>query len=57
MGQRGKASSLDLRMAAVRAVVEDGVGLARAAKLFGVSKPSVWRWVRSYRDSGEAGLK
>ncbi len=57
MGQRGISGSTDLRMAAVRAITEEGVGIAQAASLFGVSRQSIWRWVSRYREGGEPGLK
>ena len=43
-------------MEVARTVVRDGEVESAAAK-FGVSQRSVWRWLRSYKERGEAGLK
>ena len=46
----------DLRRRTVRAVVQQGLGKAEAARLFGVSRTSVHAWVDLYQDNGEDGL-
>ena len=45
----------DLRRKAVRAV-QGGITQAKAAKLFGVSRYSVIKWVAAYREGGESAL-
>ena len=45
--------SLDLRERVVDAVVEKRYTLQRAAETFGVSKSSVERWLRRYRQQGD----
>jgi transposase len=45
-----------LRERAVKAVVEQGVSRAEAARLFGVSRQTVSGWVSRFRSDGEAAL-
>ena len=56
MGQRGKAVGMELRQATVREVVEHGRSAALVARMHGVSRQTVWRWVKRYGEEGEAGL-
>lgn len=46
----------DLRRRTVRAVMQEGLGKAEAARIFGVSRTSVHAWVDLYQDNGEDGL-
>ena len=46
----------DLRRRTVRAVVEEGLSKAEAARVFGVSRTSVHAWVDLYESQGEPGL-
>jgi transposase len=45
-----------IRRKVVRAVV-GGMKQVEAAKIFGVSRTSIWTWVKTYTQSGEAGLR
>lgn len=45
--------SVDLRERVVAAVVDKGYTIGRAAELFRVSKSSVERWLRRYRQGGD----
>jgi transposase len=47
----------DLRRRVVAAVVEQGLSKSAAARVFGVSRTSVYHWVGAYRQRGEAGLR
>lgn len=51
----GSAQSA-IRKRAVRAHIVDGVRQNEVAAMFGVSTVSVCKWVRQYRDGGEAAL-
>ena len=50
--RRGSPVGEDLRRRAVAAVLEKGMTGRAAARHFEVSEPSVWRWVRRYRQRG-----
>ncbi len=52
----GLAGKEDLRRRTVRAVIEQGLYKAEAARVFGVSRTSVHTWVALYEVHGEAGL-
>jgi transposase len=45
-----------LRLRVVRAVVDDGMPQGEAARVFQVSRTSVWSWVKAYQAKGEKGL-
>jgi transposase len=47
----------DLRIRAVKAVVEGGMKQTKAAEVFGVARPTINRWVGEYRKHGAAALK
>ena len=44
-----------IRRKVVRAVVS-GMKQVEAAKIFGVSRTSIWTWIKAYAQSGEGGL-
>lgn len=46
----------DLRRRTVRAVIQEGLSKAEAARVFGVSRTSVHWWIDLYSESGEDGL-
>jgi transposase len=46
----------ELRRRVVRAVVHDGVPQTEAARLFGVGRTSIHRWVKGYRRGGRKAL-
>lgn len=46
----------DLRRRVVRAVLEQGLAKAEAARVFGVSRTSVHAWINLYHESGVDGL-
>lgn len=46
-----------LRLRVVQAVVDQRVRPSVAARMFNVSRTSVYQWVKTYRRRGEAGLK
>ena len=48
----GKSVGEELRRRAVAAVLEKGMTGRAAALLFEVSEPSIWRWIRRYRERG-----
>ena len=50
--RRGSPVGEDLRRRAVAAVLEKGMTGRAAALHFEVSEPSVWRWMRRYRQRG-----
>ena len=50
--RRGSPVGEDLRRRAVAAVLEKGMTGRAAARHFEVSEPSVWRWIRRYRQRG-----
>lgn len=47
---------LDLRQRVVQAVVVQGLGVVEAARLFGVSRTSIFNWCKIYDSEGEDGL-
>ncbi|MDE0406743.1 MAG: helix-turn-helix domain-containing protein [Alphaproteobacteria bacterium] len=49
---RGRAVELGLRRRAVAAVVQDGMSTRAAAARFGLSAPSISRWVKRFRERG-----
>lgn len=56
MGQPGRSVNSELRIATVQAVLEYSMKVSDAAALHGVSRQTVWRWVRRYQSGGSAGL-
>ena len=48
----GKSVGEELRRRAVAAVLEKGMTGRAAALLFEVSEPSIWRWIKRYRERG-----
>ena len=46
----------DLRRRTVRAVIEQGLSKAKAARVFGVSRTSVHSWIDLYQQNSEDGL-
>ena len=51
---RGRAVGMALRSRAVAAVLEEGMSTRAAAARFGLSAPSVSRWVKRFRERGHA---
>ena len=51
---RGRAVGMALRSRAVSAVLEEGMSTRAAAARFGLSAPSVSRWVKRFRERGHA---
>ena len=49
---RGQAVDMGLRRRAVAAVVQDGMSARAAAAQFGLSAPSVSRWMKRFRERG-----
>ena len=45
------------RVLMVRRVLEDGRRVVDVAREFGVSSTTVYKWIRRYREAGEAGLR
>lgn len=52
----GFESEVDRRREAIRLVVDDGVGKADAGRRVGRSRQWVNKWLRRYREHGDAGL-
>ena len=52
VSRRGRAVDMGLRGRAVAAVVQEGMSARAAAARFGLSAPSVSRWVRRFREQG-----
>jgi len=49
-------STLDLRIRAVRAIVDDGLTITDVAKAYGIDRVTVHRWLVRFVAKGEAGL-
>ena len=54
--RRAKLTSLGRQLLVNRIVVE-GVAVAHAADMAGVSRQTAWKWLRRYEAEGEAGLE
>ncbi len=52
----GKRYGFELKLRCVKLRLEEGVPVSLLSKEVGVSKSVVQRWVRAYRERGEAGL-
>lgn len=50
-------SSFDVRMRAVRAVVDDGLTVTAVARAFGTDRSTVHRWLERFVANGEKGLE
>lgn len=50
-------SSLDVRMRAVRAVIDDGLTITAVARAFGMDRSTVHRWLERFAANGEKGLE
>jgi len=53
---QGKPYPVELRLRAVRAVVDDGTEAVRVARALGIPPTTLNGWVRRYRDKGVDGL-
>jgi transposase len=50
-------STFDVRIRAVRAVMEDGLTVTSVAQAYGIERSTIHRWLHRYADDGENGLK
>ena len=58
MGKRSATYSYETKVAAARAIVEDGMTRAQAMARFGVaSEAPISRWVKAYREGGAEALR
>lgn len=58
MGSRHSAYSFETKVAAARAVADEGASVAEAMSRFGVvSTTAMRRWVKAYREGGEEALR
>lgn len=58
MGSRHSEYSFETKVAAARAVAEEGLSVPGAMARFGVvSRTALRRWVRAYREGGEEALR
>jgi transposase InsO family protein len=55
-GDSGKRYTADEKLKAVRLHLQEGYPLALVSQELGMGKKSLWYWVRTYRQRGEAGL-
>ncbi len=51
-GVRGRPVGEELRRLAVAAVLEEGMSISAAARRFGLSRDSIGRWVKRFRERG-----
>jgi len=49
-------STLEVRIRAVRAVVDDGLTVTEVAKAYGTDRSTVHRWLTRFHDEGDSGL-
>lgn len=58
MGAKKTAYSFETKMAAVRAVVDEGMTKPEAMARFGIASPSSFkRWLKAYREGGPEALR
>ena len=58
MGKKHAAYSLETKLAAVRAVVDEGMTKPEAMTKFGIASPSsLKKWLRAYREEGPEALR
>lgn len=50
-------STLDVRMRAVKAVVEDGLTVTEVANAYGTDRTTVHRWLARFHNEGDCGLR
>jgi transposase InsO family protein len=53
----GKRYGFELKLRCVKLRVEEGVSVALISKELGVNRDVIYRWVKAYREQGEAGLR
>ena len=54
--RRAKLTVLGLQLLVAR-ILLDGIAVAHAADMAGVSRQTAWKWVRRFEAEGEAGLE
>ena len=58
MGKKHTAYSLETKLAAVRAVVDEGMTKPEAMAKFGIASPSfLKKWLKAYREEGPEALR
>lgn len=58
MGKKHTAYSFETKLAAVRAVVDDGMTKPEAMEKFGIASPSPFKkWLKAYREEGPEALR
>jgi putative transposase len=50
-------STFDVRIRAVRAIVDDGLTIAAVARAYGTNRSTIHRWLERFTANGELGLK
>ena len=56
-GQHPYHYPFEVRLRAVKFHLEEGFSLSAVSEELGLSKKTLWDWVKRYRESGEAGLR
>lgn len=58
MGKKHTAYSFETKLAAVRAVVDEGMTKPEAMEKFGIASPSPFKkWLKAYREEGPEALR
>jgi transposase-like protein len=58
MGKKHTAYSFETKLAAVRAVVDEGMTMPEAMAKFGIASPSSFKkWLKAYREEGPEALR
>ncbi len=53
----GRRYGFELKLRCVKLRVEEGVSVVLISKEVGVNRDVIYRWVKAYREQGEAGLR
>jgi transposase-like protein len=53
----GRRYGFELKLRCVKLRVEEGVSVAFISKEVGVHREVIYRWVKAYRERGEAGIR
>ena len=53
----GRRYGFELKLRCVKLRVEESVSVALISKEVGVNRDVIYRWVKAYREQGEAGLR
>ena len=53
----GRRYGFELKLRCVKLRLEEGLPVSLLSKEAGISKDVIYRWVKAYREQGEAGLR